>query len=90
MTHEPYRTQVGPVSWSRDGSELFYFVSRPSNDRELYSMLPGGRGCACSTANLVDDADPAVSPNGRTVAFARQGAQGGLYLMRAGAAVFAA
>ena len=87
VTHEPYRTQIGSVSWSRDGSRLFYFASRPSNDRELYSMLPGGTGLRVLTTNLVDDADPAVSPNGRTVAFSRRGAQRGLYLMRAGGGV---
>jgi Tol biopolymer transport system component len=35
------------------------------------------------TNNLVDDADPAVCPSGREVAFSRGGARYGLYLMRA-------
>ena len=54
-----------------------------NNDRELYSMSPGGSGLRQLTNNPVDDSDPALSPDGRSIAFDRGAPdREALYLMR--------
>jgi Tol biopolymer transport system component/tRNA A-37 threonylcarbamoyl transferase component Bud32 len=64
-------TEFDPV-WSRDGRELFYVVDRPPF--ELHRIAPGapdsGRPLWDEPAQLDTDGI-AVSPDGRTIAFAR-------------------
>jgi Tol biopolymer transport system component len=84
LTLEPRTTVITSApSWTPDGSSLYYTAAVLSSDRELFSIRPDGRGLRQLTHNGVDDADPALSPDGRWLAFARGPAgQQELYLMR--------
>jgi Tol biopolymer transport system component len=86
LTDEPSSTAITSApSWAADGSVLYYTAWLQNSDRELYSMLPDGKGLQQVTHNNVDDADPALSPDGRYLAFDRGAAgQQQLYVMGAG------
>jgi Tol biopolymer transport system component len=80
---------VGPTggpAWSPSGKSLFYADVSGRQDFELYSIGPRGGRLRQLTRNNVDDFDPAFSPDGRRIAFAR-GRHGespsSLYLMDA-------
>ncbi len=62
-------TEFGPV-WSRDGRELFYVVDRPPFEltRIAVGAPDSGRPIWDETTKL-DTTGPAVSPDGRTIAF---------------------
>ena len=86
VTLEPRTTVItGSPAWSPDGSKLFFTAALQQSDRELFSMLPDGKGLHQLTHNVIDDADPALSPDGQALAFDRgpQGQQQ-LYVMRPG------
>ena len=85
VTHEARGTTFGSTSWTPDGSRLLYTAQLSGNDRELYSMRPDGRGLRQLTRDLVDEANPALSPDGRRLAFDRVlRGKTRLYLMRPG------
>jgi Tol biopolymer transport system component len=69
--------------WTPDGAGLLVVEHRTWNDRELYSTNGVGQPVVQLTRNTVDDADPAVSPDGQLIAFdrGRAGSQE-LYVMR--------
>ena len=59
-------------AWSPDGSTLYY-TSGPSPadaTSEIMKIAAGGGSATALTSNLFIDQDPAVSPDGATVAFA--------------------
>ena len=80
---------VGPTggpAWSPNGKNLFYSDVKARQDFELYSIGPRGGGLKQLARNSVDDFDPASSPDGRRIAFARGNSADGpssLYLMDA-------
>lgn len=49
------------------------FVSDRDGDLEIYAVNSDGSGLAQLTSNEVADSTPALSPDGRSIAFARQG-----------------
>jgi Tol biopolymer transport system component len=71
--------------WTPDGTRLLVADHLVSNDRDLYATVGNGGHVTQLTNNSVDDADPAVSPDGRLLAFDR-GDPGNqeLYVMRIG------
>jgi Tol biopolymer transport system component len=60
----------GPA-WSRDGRSLIYSAVVDKSDLELFSVTPEGNGLRRLTHDRLDDFDPAWSPEGRRIAFAR-------------------
>src|SRR5262249_9404779 len=65
-------------SWSADGKRLVF-----TSDGDVYTARADGSGIARLTSTRDDDYDPALSPDGRSLAFAR-GRR--LLTMRSGAA----
>jgi TolB protein len=59
--------------WAPGASAILYVADLLDNDRELYSMRPDGTGLRQLTRDDydADEADPAVSPDGRWLAFDR-------------------
>lgn len=51
--------------------------------QELYLIRPDGTGLARLTTTDEDEADPAISPDGRHIAYTRRPVGGDIYLMRA-------
>lgn len=54
--------------WSPDGEHLLFWSDRDGN-LELYEMAPDGSGQRRLTRSEADDHDPALSPDGRWLAF---------------------
>lgn len=50
-----------------------YFASDRDGDYDIYSILPSGTGLIQLTTHPADDTHPAVSPDGKKIAFARDG-----------------
>ena len=62
-------TEFGPV-WSRDGHELFYVVDRPPFELSRIAVgAPDTGRPIWDEATKFDTTGPAVSPDGRTIAF---------------------
>jgi Tol biopolymer transport system component len=59
------------LSWSPDGRFITYSRRVELRHPDLALLAPGARSAARLTANRVIDAEPALSPNGREVAFLR-------------------
>lgn len=62
----------GPPVWV--GSRIFVFTAVWTNDREIYAADAGTGRAVALTHNTVEDTAPALSPDGRLVAFDRRGA----------------
>jgi TolB protein len=50
-------------------------VNNPTGDLEIFSMKPDGTGLKQLTRNAVDDSEPALSPNGKKIAYTSKGVQ---------------
>ena len=50
-------------------------MNKPTGDDEIFVMNPDGTGIEHLTANTVDDEEPALSPDGKKIVFAREGVQ---------------
>lgn len=74
---------VGRATWSLDGTKLVYLSKTLAADSELLAVQPDGTGVRVLTHNEVDDRQPAASPDGSTIAFARGGPDGGIFLIDA-------
>jgi TolB protein len=64
------------VSWSRDGRELLYARRLDERLLDLFRLTPGGRQKQL-THSRGTETNPVVSPDGRSVMFARYPADGG-------------
>ncbi len=64
-------TQNAEPAVAADGSWLVFAGNRDRPDGEIYVATPGGRAVERITDNLVPDAQPAISADGRRVAFVR-------------------
>jgi Tol biopolymer transport system component len=75
--------RFGAPSWSPDGRRLIVTSGLVRNDRELYRIRDDGTGMRPLTRNTVPDRAPAVSPNGRLIAFERgAGSDRAVWVMR--------
>lgn len=83
VVRAPWSAEFSDVRWSRNGRTLAYALYLPSNDYEIASVSPAGTHLRLLTHNLVEDRQPALSPDGSRIAFVRNGR---LYLMSAGGA----
>jgi TolB protein len=62
----------GGPAWSPSGESLYVAGTVAPHDSELFSITPQGGDLRQLTRDNVNDIDPAWSPDGRRIAFARQ------------------
>jgi Tol biopolymer transport system component len=79
------RERADWLTWSPRGLDrIAYGSALVGNDTEIFTVLSDGTGLKQLTNNCVDDRDPAWSPTGTDLAFARvEGDGSDLYLMSA-------
>jgi dipeptidyl aminopeptidase/acylaminoacyl peptidase len=74
LTFGPYH-DGGPLSWSRDGRTLYFGANRKADwendpvESEIYALDVAGGGVRRLTDRNGPDANPLVSPDGRTIAW---------------------
>ena len=68
LTNSPSANELGPPSWSPDGSRLAYSISHDG----IYVSNAGGGGAMRLTTNPDGDVEPAWSPDGSQIVFSRQ------------------
>jgi Tol biopolymer transport system component len=68
----PAHHPLGPPRWI--GGRILVFTATGMNDRELYVADAATGRATALTRNSIDDNAPAISPDGRSVAFVRSGA----------------
>ena len=56
-------------SWSPDGQKIYFARTPAPGDLELFSINPNGSGLTQLTANEVHDDHPAISPDGKGIAW---------------------
>jgi TolB protein len=66
----PVRRPIGPLAWV--GGRILVFTAAWLNDRELYAADPATGRAVALTRNRIEDTAPALSPDGRLVAFHRR------------------
>jgi dipeptidyl aminopeptidase/acylaminoacyl peptidase len=65
----------GPLSWAPDGETLYFSGNRDADwerepfDSEVYALVPGSGAVTALTDRNGPDASPAVSPDGRLIAY---------------------
>jgi Tol biopolymer transport system component len=85
VTREPPNTTFQDVRWPRPGTWITFGAFLADNDAEIAVTAPDGTGYRRLTSNLVEDRDPAWSPDGKSIAFSRAGSRSNtaaLWLMR--------
>ena len=76
VTHENPWASFTELRFAADGRRLLYAGEQTANDRELYTIEPDGSGLRQLTDNLVDDLDPAWSPDRRAIVFEQSNENG--------------
>jgi TolB protein len=67
-------------TWSRDGRTIAFSSNRDGADSNIWSMRPDGTHLRKLTTSIWEDAWPAFSPDGKTIAYTNNGE---LWTMRA-------
>jgi Tol biopolymer transport system component len=77
------REQASWLAWSPRGGRIAFASVLVQNDTEIFTTAPTGGPVRQLTDNCFDDREPAWSPNGKELAFARvEQMRSDLYLMR--------